>query len=26
VAISALVIATIWLGVYPQAILDALKR
>jgi NADH-quinone oxidoreductase subunit N len=26
VAISALVIATIWLGVYPQPILDALKR
>ncbi|PYL44304.1 MAG: hypothetical protein DMF42_01585 [Verrucomicrobia bacterium] len=25
-AISALVIATIWLGVYPQPILDALKR
>jgi len=26
VAISALIIATIWLGVYPQPILDALKR
>jgi NADH-quinone oxidoreductase subunit N len=26
VAISALVLATIWLGVYPQPILDALKR
>jgi NADH-quinone oxidoreductase subunit N len=26
VAISALVIATIWLGVYPQPIFDALKR
>jgi NADH-quinone oxidoreductase subunit N len=25
-AISALVIGTIWLGVYPQPILDALKR
>jgi len=25
-AISALVIATIWLGVYPQPIFDALKR
>ena len=25
-AISALIIATIWLGVYPQPILDALKR
>jgi NADH-quinone oxidoreductase subunit N len=25
-AISALVVATIWLGVYPQPILDALKR
>jgi NADH:ubiquinone oxidoreductase subunit 4 (subunit M) len=25
-AIIALVIATIWLGVYPQPILDALKR
>jgi NADH-quinone oxidoreductase subunit N len=25
-AISALVIATIWLGIYPQPILDALKR
>src|SRR5438552_305912 len=25
-AISALVIATIWLGVYPQPIVDALKR
>jgi NADH-quinone oxidoreductase subunit N len=24
--ISALIIATIWLGVYPQPILDALKR
>jgi NADH-quinone oxidoreductase subunit N len=26
VAISTLVLATIWLGVYPQPILDALKR
>jgi NADH-quinone oxidoreductase subunit N len=26
VAISALVIATIWLGIYPQPIFDALKR
>jgi NADH-quinone oxidoreductase subunit N len=26
VAISALLIATIWLGIYPQPILDALKR
>jgi len=26
VAISALVVATIWLGVYPQPILEALKR
>lgn len=26
VAISALVVATIWLGVYPQPILDALKH
>ncbi len=26
VAISALIIATIWVGVYPQPILDALKR
>src|SRR6266545_7157032 len=25
-AISALILATIWLGVYPQPILDALKR
>jgi NADH-quinone oxidoreductase subunit N len=25
-AISALMIATIWLGVYPQPILEALKR
>jgi NADH-quinone oxidoreductase subunit N len=25
-AISALIIATIWLGVYPQPVLDALKR
>ena len=25
-AISVLVIATIWLGVYPQPIFDALKR
>jgi NADH-quinone oxidoreductase subunit N len=25
-AISALMIATIWLGVYPQPVLDALKR
>jgi NADH-quinone oxidoreductase subunit N len=25
VAISALIIATVWLGVYPQPILDALK-
>jgi len=26
VTISTLVLATIWLGVYPQPILDALKR
>jgi NADH-quinone oxidoreductase subunit N len=26
IAISALIIATIWLGVYPQPILDALRR
>jgi NADH-quinone oxidoreductase subunit N len=26
VAISALIVATIWLGVYPQPIFDALKR
>ena len=26
ITISALVVATIWLGVYPQAILDALKH
>jgi NADH-quinone oxidoreductase subunit N len=26
VAISALIIATIWFGVYPQPILDALKH
>src|ERR1041385_7660917 len=26
VAISALVIATVWLGIYPQPIFDALKR
>jgi NADH-quinone oxidoreductase subunit N len=26
VAISALMIATVWLGIYPQPILDALKR
>jgi NADH:ubiquinone oxidoreductase subunit 4 (subunit M) len=26
VAISALIISTIWLGIYPQPILDALKR
>ncbi len=26
IAISGLVVATIWLGVYPQPILDALKR
>jgi len=26
IAISALIIATIWLGVYPQPILNALKR
>jgi NADH-quinone oxidoreductase subunit N len=26
VAISTLVIATVWLGIYPQPILDALKR
>ena len=26
VAISTLVLATIWLGIYPQPILDALKR
>ena len=26
ITISALVIATIWLGIYPQPILDALKR
>ena len=25
-AISALIIGTIWLGIYPQPILDALKR
>jgi NADH:ubiquinone oxidoreductase subunit 4 (subunit M) len=25
-AISVLIIATIWLGVYPQPIFDALKR
>ena len=25
-AISALIVATIWLGIYPQPILDALKR
>jgi NADH:ubiquinone oxidoreductase subunit 4 (subunit M) len=25
-AISALIIATIWVGVYPQPILNALKR
>jgi NADH:ubiquinone oxidoreductase subunit 4 (subunit M) len=25
-AISALIISTIWLGIYPQPILDALKR
>jgi len=25
-AISALIIGTIWLGVYPQPIFDALKR
>jgi NADH-quinone oxidoreductase subunit N len=25
-AISALIVATVWLGVYPQPILDALKR
>ena len=25
-AISGLILATIWLGVYPQPILDALKR
>jgi NADH:ubiquinone oxidoreductase subunit 4 (subunit M) len=26
VAISALIIATIWLGIYPQPIFEALKR
>jgi NADH-quinone oxidoreductase subunit N len=26
IAISAMIVATIWLGVYPQPILDALKR
>ena len=26
IAISALIVATIWLGVYPQPVLDALKR
>jgi NADH:ubiquinone oxidoreductase subunit 4 (subunit M) len=26
IAISALIVATIWLGVYPQPIFDALKR
>jgi hypothetical protein len=26
IAITALIIGTIWLGVYPQPILDALKR
>jgi NADH:ubiquinone oxidoreductase subunit 4 (subunit M) len=26
IAISALIIGTIWLGVYPQPILNALKR
>jgi NADH-quinone oxidoreductase subunit N len=26
VAITALIIATIWLGVYPQPIFEALKR
>jgi NADH:ubiquinone oxidoreductase subunit 4 (subunit M) len=26
VAISTLLLATIWLGIYPQLILDALKR
>jgi NADH:ubiquinone oxidoreductase subunit 4 (subunit M) len=26
VAISVLIIGTIWLGVYPQPILDVLKR
>jgi len=26
IAISALIVATIWLGVYPQPILDALKH
>jgi NADH-quinone oxidoreductase subunit N len=26
VAISALIVATIWFGIYPQPILDALKR
>jgi NADH:ubiquinone oxidoreductase subunit 4 (subunit M) len=26
VAISALIVATIWLGVYPQPILEALKH
>jgi NADH:ubiquinone oxidoreductase subunit 4 (subunit M) len=25
-AISGLIIATIWLGIYPQPIFDALKR
>ena len=26
IAISALIIATIWFGIYPQPILDALKK
>jgi len=26
IAISGLIVATIWLGIYPQPILDALKR
>jgi NADH-quinone oxidoreductase subunit N len=26
IAISAMIVATIWLGVYPQPILDALKH
>jgi NADH:ubiquinone oxidoreductase subunit 4 (subunit M) len=26
VAISVLIIATIWLGIYPQPIFEALKR
>jgi len=26
VAISALIVATIWVGVYPQSVLEALKH